>query len=163
MARIDSLGEASPWLIPEKKKAQKKEKLPPRSFDSLVEEAAEAAESGGLSGDLPDGGQRRSIEELLDGVFAAGDALKSAPTIDTIREYRGKVRAFLKYVVDRMLAVEETTSGVNIMKRKRFTLVKVIDGKLDELASSVLAAQKEQLGILARVDEINGLLVDLVS
>jgi uncharacterized protein YaaR (DUF327 family) len=160
MARIDSLGEASPWLIPEKKKAQKKEKLPPRSFARLVESAAEGSE---LSGDLSEGSRRRSIEELLDGVFAAGDRLKSAPTIDTIREYRQKVRAFVQYAVDHMLAVEETTSGVNIMKRKRFTLVKVIDEKLDELAASVLAAQKEQLGILAQVDEINGLLVDLVS
>jgi uncharacterized protein YaaR (DUF327 family) len=160
MARIDSLGEASPWLIPEKKKAQKKDKLPPRSFSQLVQAAAEGEE---LSGDLHDHARRRSIEELLDGVFAAGDALKSAPTIDTIREYRQKVRAFVQYAVDHMLAVEETTSGVNIMKRKRFTLVKVIDGKLDALASSVLAAQKEQLAILAQIDEINGLLVDLVS
>ena len=54
------------------------------------------------------------------------------------------------------------TSGANIAKRKRFTLVKVIDEKLEALAS-VLAAQKEQLAILAQIDEINGLLVDLVS
>ncbi len=160
MARIDSLGEASPWLIPEKKKAQKKDKLPPRTFARMVEEAAEGEQ---LSGDPREGGSRRGIEELLDGVFSAGDALKSAQTVDTIREYRGKVRAFLAYVVDHVLALEQTTSGTNIMKRKRFTLVKVIDAKLDELAASVLAAQKQQLGILARVDEINGLLVDLVS
>jgi len=160
MARIDSLGEASPWLIPEKKKAHKKDKLPPRSFSQLVQAASEGEE---IPGDMRDGGRRRSIEDLLDGVFAAGDALKSAPTIDTIRDYRQKVRAFVKYAVEHMLAVEQTTSGVNIMKRKRFTLVKVIDGKLDELAASVLAAQREQLAILAQVDEINGLLVDLVS
>lgn len=160
MARIDSLGEASPWLIPDKKKTQKKEKLPPRAFADMVERASEGEE---LSDDRRGGGGRRTLEELLDGVFAAGDALKAAPTVDTIREYRSRVRSFLEYVVERVLAVEETTSGVNIMKRKRFTLVKVIDAKLEELAASVLAAQKEQLGILARIDEINGLLVDLVS
>ncbi len=160
MARIDSLGEASPWLIPERKKAQKKENLPPRAFADMVEQAAQGEE---LSGDGREDGRRRTLEELLDGVFGAGDALKAAPTVDTIREYRSRVRAFLAYVVERVLAVEETTSGVNIMKRKRFTLVKVIDAKLEELAASVLAMQKEQLGILARVDEINGLLVDLVS
>jgi len=160
MARIDSLGEASPWLIPDRKKAHKKDKLPPRSFADLVQAAAEGEE---LSGDMRGGGGRRSLEELLDGVFAAGDALKSVPTVDTIREYRQKVRAFVQYVVDHVIAVEQSTSGVNIMKRKRFTLLKVIDSRLEELAASVLAAQKEQLAILAQVDEINGLLVDLVS
>jgi uncharacterized protein YaaR (DUF327 family) len=160
MARIDSLGEASSWHIPEKKKAHRKEKMPLRTFSQMVESAAEGEQ---LSDELPDGRGRRTIEELLDGVFAAGDQLKSAPTIDAIREYRQKVRAFVKYAVDHMLSVEETTSGANIMKRKRFTLVKVIDEKLDSLAASVLAAQREQLAILAQVDEINGLLVDLIS
>jgi len=61
------------------------------------------------------------------------------------------------------MTAEETTSGANIMKRKRFTLVKVIDEKLEALAASVLAAQKEQIAILAQIDEINGLLVNLVS
>ena len=73
------------------------------------------------------------------------------------------MQAFLRHVVDHMLEVEETTSGVNLAKRKRYTLVHVIDGKLETLAASVLSAQREQLGILAQVDEINGMLVDLVS
>jgi hypothetical protein len=160
MARIDSLGEASSWHIPEKKKAQRKEKMPLRTFSQMVESAAEGEQ---ISGELSDGKGRRTIEELLDGVFAAGDQLKSAPTIDAIRAYRQKVRAFVKYAVDHMLSVEETTSGANIMKRKRFTLVKVIDEKLDNLAASVLASQREQLTILAQIDEINGLIVDLIS
>jgi uncharacterized protein YaaR (DUF327 family) len=160
MARIDSLGEASSWHIPEKKKVHKKEKTPMRAFSQMVQSAAEGE---ALSDEPPDRDRRRTIEELLDGVFAAGDQLKSAPTIETIKGYRQKVRAFVKYAVDHMISVEETTSGANILKRKRFTLVKVIDEKLDSLAASVLAAQREQLAILAQIDEINGLLVDLVS
>ena len=73
------------------------------------------------------------------------------------------MKAFITYAVQHSIAVEETTSGANILKRKRFTLVKVIDEKLEALAASVLAAQKEQLAILAQIDEINGLLVNLVS
>ena len=41
MARIDSLGEASSWLIPEKKKAGKKEKAQRKTFSQMVESAAE--------------------------------------------------------------------------------------------------------------------------
>ena len=161
MARIDSLGETPSWHIPEKKKAGKKEKSARKTFSELVESAAEGESA--LAGDFDGEERRRSLEELLDGVFASGEQLKKAPTVDRIKEYRQKVKAFVKYAVERSISVEERTSGANILKRKRFTLVKVIDTRLEELAASVLSSQKEQLSILAQIDEINGLLVDLVS
>jgi uncharacterized protein YaaR (DUF327 family) len=160
MARIDSLGEAAAYHIPDKKKAQKKGKTQRKSFSGLIEEAEEER---GLSGDFDEPGQKRTIEELLDGIFDSGGRLKELPTLERVKEYRQKVKAFVKYVVARMLAVKETTSGINVLKRKRFTLVEVIDRQLENLAVSVLSAQREQLAILAQVDEINGLLVDLVS
>jgi len=161
VARIDSLGEPSSWLIPEKKKAGKKDKAQRKTFSELVESAEQG--EGAEQEDLSDSERRRGLEELLDGVFASGDALKKTPTMDTIREYRHTVKSFVKFVVQHSIRVEETTSGANIMKRKRFTLVRVMDEKLDALAASVLAGQKEQISILAQIDQINGLLVDLVS
>jgi hypothetical protein len=161
MARIDSLGEAFQYPVPDKKKTGKKEKAQRRSFSQLVESAAEGGEAA--AEDLPEPGTRGGVEALLDAVFSSGDALKKTPTMETIKSYRQRVRAFITYAVAHSLAVEETTSGSNILRRKRFTLLKVIDEKLEALAVSVLAAQKEQIGILAQIDEINGLLVDLVS
>ncbi|MGA2612271.1 MAG: YaaR family protein [Spirochaetia bacterium] len=161
MARIDSLGEASSWLVPEKKKAGKKDKAQRRTFSELVKSASEGEKTA--QEDLSQSDGRRGIEELLDGVFASGDALKKAPTMDAIRDYRQKVKDFVAYVVENSVQVQETTSGANILKRKRFTLVRVIDEKLDALAALVLAGQKEQIAILAQIDQINGMLVDLVS
>jgi uncharacterized protein len=161
MARIDSLGEAYQYPLPEKKRTGKKEKAPRAAFSDLVESAAENGES---STDSAVGGDvHGNVEELLDAVFAAGDALKKTPTLESIKEYRKRVKAFIEYAVEHSIAMEETTSGANIMKRKRFTLIKVIDEKLQALTASVLAAQKEQIAILAQIDEINGLLVNLVS
>ncbi|HVP17582.1 MAG TPA: YaaR family protein [Spirochaetia bacterium] len=161
MARIDSLGESPSWLVPEKKKAGKKDKARRRTFSELVESAAEGGEAS--ADDLSRSESKRGIDELLDGVFSAGDALKKAPTLETIRDYRRRVKDFVRFVVSHSVAVEETTSGATILKRKRFTLVRVIDEKIEALAASVLAGQKEQLSILAQIDQINGLLVDLVS
>ena len=161
MARIDSLGEASSWLIPEKKKAGKKDKAQRKTFSDLVESAAQGEETS--QKELSQSASRRGLEDLLDGVFASGDTLKKAPTMDAIRDYRQKVKDFVKYVVEKSIRVEETTSGANILKRKRFTLVRVIDEKLDALAALVLTGQKDQISILAQIDQINGMLVDLVS
>jgi uncharacterized protein YaaR (DUF327 family) len=132
-----------------------------RSFDHLVEEAADSERS--LAEDLSDSGRRWTVEELLDAVFASGDELKKAPTLERIKDYRRFVKAFVRYAVDHSLALTRTTSGANVLRRKQFTLVKVIDEKLEDLALSVLSAQGEQMAILAQIDEINGLLVDLIS
>ncbi len=160
MARIDSLGEAYQYPVPDRKKTGKKEKAQRRSFSQLVQSAAEGRAA---AEDFPEAEAHAGVEELLDEVFAAGDSLKKAPTVETVKDYRQKVKAFMKYAVAHSIALEETTSGASILKRKRFTLVKVIDEKLEALALSVLAVQKEQIAILARIDEINGLLVNLVS
>jgi uncharacterized protein YaaR (DUF327 family) len=160
MARIDSLGESSPFLVPERKKAQKKGKARSASFSELVESVGEG---GQVSDQFEESDRKRTIEELLDGVFSSGETLKKLPTMENVKEYRRRAKAFVKYVVSRMLAVKETSSGANILKRKRFTLVEVIDKHLENLAVSVLSSQRDQIAILAKVDEINGLLVDLVT
>ncbi len=161
MARIDSLGESYQYPVPEKKKASRRDKTHSREFSHLVESAAEEGEVS--AGDLGDEERRRSIEELLDAVFSTGERLKKSHSVEAVKAYRHQVREFIKFAVQHSYAVEEKTSGANILRRKRFTIVKVIDEKLEALAVSVLSAQKDQLAILAQIDEINGLLVNLVS
>jgi uncharacterized protein YaaR (DUF327 family) len=41
-------------------------------------------------------------------------------------------------------------------------LIQVVDQKLEQLAAGILTGQASQLELLARVDEIAGLLVDLL-
>ena len=103
------------------------------------------------------------LEALLDDVHSAGDTLKGRQTPDTILAYKDAVRSFVGYVVSRAFDVTESTSGGNILKRKKFTQVQVIDAKLEELARGILSNQKNQLAVLERIEEINGLLVDLMS
>jgi len=161
MARIDSLGESFQYPVPDKKKAGRREKTEKREFSHLVESAAEERELS--DEDRGDGDRRRGIEDLLDAVFDAGEKLKKGHRMETVKAYRHQVREFIKFAVEHSFAVEEKTSGANILRRKRFTIVKVIDQKLESLAVSVLSAQKDQLAILAQIDEINGMLVNLVS
>jgi uncharacterized protein YaaR (DUF327 family) len=46
---------------------------------------------------------------------------------------------------------------------KAFHIVQVVDRKLDGLAAEILAGQVTQLELLAKLEEITGLLVDLLS
>lgn len=104
-----------------------------------------------------------ALDALLDAIHESGDVLKETGTYTSLLEYKSSVRKFMSFIVDSTVDVEEQLSGHNIMKRKKFTLINVINAKLDKLAAEILASQKDLLGVLERVDEINGLLIDLMS
>ena len=145
---------------------RKKEKSGIHRFAALVKsEVAEKAASSDL--DIPDRlvglPPEKILEGLLDDVHSTGDLLKEKQLPDNIVAYKSAVRSFMKYVVDRSFAVTERTSGGNILKRKKFTQVQIIDQKLEQLAAGILSNQRDQLGLLGKIEEINGLLVDLLS
>jgi uncharacterized protein YaaR (DUF327 family) len=104
-----------------------------------------------------------SFHALLDGVHNAGEALSKRPFPQEIKDYKEAVRNFVHYVVEHSYDTEEQMSGAAIFKRKKFTLVQVIDTKLEGMAAAILRGQMNQLEILEKLDEIKGLLIDLVQ
>ena len=113
-----------------------------------------------------------SLHELLDEVHTTGDALSKRPFPPEIAAYKEAVRNFVHYVVENSYDTEEQTSkvkirrqseGVEIREQKKFTLVKIIDSKLEGMAAAILQGQLSQLTILEKLDEIKGLLVDLLE
>ena len=129
---------------------------PPRPFSSELRDVAEPAPVA-PSPDIEDG----ITGEMLDAVFEAGDRLKKRGDSVAFTAYRTAVQRFLGAVVRRALNVEEHASGSSILRRKRYTIVQIIDSKLEQLAAGMVSTQREQLDLLARVDEINGMLIDL--
>jgi hypothetical protein len=169
MPKVDFPEGTSPFFNPaayanvkaDAKKTKDKDRVrgaKPPAFSSLLEEArTEATESPAL--ELPP--SEEALRALLDDVHESGERLKEKPFPEEIKRYKAAVRNFLHYIVENGYTVEEHVGGKNILKRKKLTLIQVVDRKLEQLAAGILAGQSSQLDILARVDEIAGLLVDL--
>jgi uncharacterized protein YaaR (DUF327 family) len=139
-----------------KKRGPARENRKP-AFSKILENAeAREAESPALPI------SEETIRALLDEVHSSGDDLKSRPFPDEIMRYKKAVRNFIHYVVENGYALEERTSGANLLRRKKFTLVQVADRKLEQLAAGIMAGQTNQLELLARIDEIAGILVNLL-
>jgi uncharacterized protein YaaR (DUF327 family) len=149
---------------PESKRTKDKDEIDKARkarFASILDESkTEENEKTESAGEIPP--QDHSIKDLLDDVHSSGERLKSRPFPEEIKHYKRAVRNFLHYVVENGFTVEEQISGTNPLRRKKFTLVQVLDKKLEQLAAGILAGQHDQLEILAKVDEIKGLLVDLM-
>ncbi|MDR0410710.1 MAG: YaaR family protein [Treponema sp.] len=108
---------------------------------------------------------QETINILMDEVHSRGDELKNRPLLQEILHYKNAVRNFLNFIVKNTYDIEKQTG----IRRKReecqkvFLQVKVVDQKLEQLAMIVLTGQTDQMKILARLEEINGLLVDLLE
>jgi uncharacterized protein YaaR (DUF327 family) len=103
-----------------------------------------------------------ALQELLDDVHSAGDALRLRPLAEEIKRYKQAVRHFLHYVVANNYSVKTENYLLNHEKRCKVQ-IEVVDQKLEQLTAGILSGQLGQLAILARLDEITGLLVDLMQ
>ncbi|MBA7577168.1 hypothetical protein ES708_19014 [subsurface metagenome] len=159
MDRIDPLAGFFPFRKPEKKKTKERAEL--LNFSAKLESIQQREEEE-LAAELNgEAAYKGNLEDHLDRVHEQGERLKYLPTVENVQKYRKAVSSFLKYAFARMFSVEKNISGVNILKRKYFTRVKVIDRKIERLVADILQNQAAQLDLIARVDEINGLLIDL--
>jgi uncharacterized protein YaaR (DUF327 family) len=145
-------------------------------FPSLLEQSREEAlEELGEFRDLPP--SRETAEKLLDHVRSAGDYLRNRPFPQEILHYKKAVRDFIHYVVENGLTMEEQIGipkgqrpgyrgrrgSPDAQERTVRHVIQVVDRKLEEMAARLLSEQLSQLELLARLEEINGLLVDLLQ
>lgn len=153
------------------RKKDKDKKIPAvkKSFAEVLKGAAEDETSEQIvfaGKNIPDNFDNLSFDEkltaLVDGVYAAGDELKKKPFTDNFIAYKQNLSRFMRFVVDNSyeLEIREQRKG---KKRRQLITVQTINAKLDELAAGILYNQADQLKILAKIDEINGILVDFLS
>ena len=114
---------------------------------------------------------------LMDEVHSAGSALRDRPCPDEILRYKQAVRNFMHYVVKNGFTLEHENGLPRFMKpgfsgqrgtdesreQKRYTKIQIIDKKLEDMAAGILAGQLDQLKMISGLEEINGLLIDLLQ
>jgi len=143
-----------------------------RLFDDLRGKTAD--EIGPLR-DLPV--SEDTVNLLMDDVRSAGDVLQSRPFPEEIMRYKQAVRNFINYVVQNTYSLEHekgipkflkpgfsgTRGTPDAMSQKRHTIILVVDKKLEDLAAMLLSNQARQMELVSRLEEIRGLLVDLLK
>jgi uncharacterized protein YaaR (DUF327 family) len=143
-------------------------------FSSLLEEVKDGAELGPLA-EFPV--SEETVDVLMDEVRSAGDTLLKTPGAGEIINYKRAVRNFMHYVVENGFIVNKSEGIPRYLRpnfkgkrgtprsqeRQQHVTVQVIDKKLEDLAALILSSQKNQLKLAARLEEITGLLVDLVQ
>lgn len=143
---------------------KKKESVSKKKFsDILSKEEDDIAFDASMPPEIRNMPPDKALQYLLDNVYMSGDMLKKSQHPSSILAYKNSVKNFMNFIIKHSYDMEQFESSRSIKKRKKFYTIKVIDEKLEQLAAGVLYNQKAQIELLSRIDEINGLLVDLLT
>lgn len=104
---------------------------------------------------------------LKDRMDEAADRLANDFTREGFTNYRLAVNQFVKYIVKNNFTVEKQNRfGVNKRtgkKRDPLLQIQIINQKLDMLAMDMRSIHLDKLKLLARVNEIQGMIIDLLG
>ncbi|MZP29257.1 DUF327 family protein [Heliobacterium undosum] len=109
------------------------------------------------------GRDRSDLQEMLARIDESANALAQNQTVGNFKKYRELVKKFLAQVVGGAYQLREQTGWDRRGRHKSLITVEKIDRHLDEMASRFLAQQAEPIDILAKIGEIRGLLLDIIT
>lgn len=110
---------------------------------------------------MGEGELQEKLSGLMQEITAQGKKLSEHMDIKDMKTYRGLVKEFMNEVVSH----SHEFSRENFLDRRGrhrvYGIVKLVDKNLDELATELMKDEKDQLAILGKVGEIEGLLLDI--
>ena len=116
-----------------------------------------------LASAITDADLQAKIDALLSDITAQGNRLAEHMDIRDMKKYRGLIREFMNEVVFR----SHKFSRENFLDRKGrhrvYGIIRLIDQNLDELAQELMKDEKDNLLILSKIGEIEGLLLDIFT
>ncbi len=105
---------------------------------------------------------QKYLEDLKDKIFRQGETIKKKADIREYMQYRKLIAELLEVVAGNAYACAKTSAFDAKGRRNVFLLIKKVNARLDEMAQQILTEQSENIRLLEMVDDIRGLLVDIL-
>ena len=116
-----------------------------------------------LMSKIEEDGLAERLEGMMKEITQQGKKLGKRMDIRDMKHYRALIKEFLNEVVNR----SHKFSRENFLDRRGrhrvYGMIKRVDAALDELAGELIKDEKDAIAILDKVDEIRGLLLDIVT
>ena len=102
------------------------------------------------------------IQELKKEIDKQGERLAARVDVRELEKYRQLIREFLDDIVSNGYAFAKENAFASRGRHRFLAMVKTIDAKLDEIGKEVLKEQSDALEVLGKIDDIRGILVDMM-
>lgn len=103
------------------------------------------------------------LNTLLERVKEQSERVKKRVDIQELLEYKKRVQQFLDHAVKHAMKFERDSHLDRYGNHKIYAIVKKIDEDMDLLTRMVLAEERDTLKILNKLDEVQGMLLDIYT
>lgn len=100
---------------------------------------------------------------VMEEITQQGEKLGKRMDIRDMKKYRALIKDFLNEVVTRSHKFSRENFLDKRGRHRVYGIVKLVDQTLDELATELLKDEKDHLVILGKIDEIRGMLLDIIT
>ena len=116
-----------------------------------------------LMSSIEDAGLKARLDVMMQEITMQGKKLGKRMDVRDMKMYRRLIKEFMNEIVNR----SHKFSRENFLDRRGrhrvYGMIKRVDAAVDELAGELIKEEKDALAILAKVDEIRGLLLDIIT
>jgi Uncharacterized protein conserved in bacteria len=102
------------------------------------------------------------LETLVDNIIRQGEKLNKKVDVRDFRDYKKLISEFLDTALGKSLKFSKKSLLDRKGRHKVYALIKKINSEVDQLARDVMSGEKENIDILRRMDDIRGLILDLL-
>ena len=101
---------------------------------------------------------KEEIESYIREIKLIGDRVVATQNYNDVLNYKKVIKSYLRSVVDYMYSLNQESS---FWDGNYFKTVKIVDEKLEGITKELLYDQKDNIDLATKIDEINGLLIDM--
>lgn len=101
---------------------------------------------------------KEELDAYIKEIKKTGGRLVVTQNYTDVVKYKQVIKGYLKSIVDYVYSLNKNDS---FWDRNYFTTVKTVNEKLEEITKELIYEQKENIDVAAKIDEINGLLIDI--
>lgn len=116
-----------------------------------------------LESNIEEAGLAERLNLMMEEIVMQGDKIVKRMDVRDMKKYRTLIKEFMNEIVNR----SHKFSRENFLDRRGrhrvYGIIRLVDEKLDELAQELVSEECDKIAILAKVDEIRGLLLDIFA
>ena len=106
---------------------------------------------------------QEKLQTLMEEITMQGEKLSKRRDVKDMKHYRGLIKAFLNELVVHSHSFTRENFLDRRGRHRVYGIIRLIDENLDQLAQELMKDEKDNLAILNRIGEIQGLLLDIFT
>lgn len=116
-----------------------------------------------LASNIEEAGLAERLNLMMEEIVMQGDKIVKRMDVRDMRRYRTLIKDFMNEIVNRSHKFSREIFLDRRGRHRVYGIIRLVDEKLDELAQALVSEECDKIAILAKVDEIRGLLLDILA